>query len=461
MDLHGLIQGSPLSSGSNAAGLGKQMLVGDLLDTVARAGQNTGQGGEVSLAGISEGAVFKGRILDIRGDGVTIDVGEGFINARFQGDLSLSIGQDLQFTVRENSDGKVVIAPFYPDGVLTGENVALYKALEGAGMPATDINIDTVLTMLSEQMPVDKDSVHAMLAQVHRFPETSPETIVMMHKLQIPLTEQNIQSFTDWQKGQFTFTQEMASFAKQVADGIEQTGMLDSVQKDQVIKEFAKIFPKADFNGGIEKALLQELSIRPEEFTKENVIQHFEKTAESMERVHNVLEKVSQALAEQVETTAGNVNQSMDFMKALNHQIASFQIPVHMKDSVVGNDLYVYGDGKQLDVDAGVRLYLNLDMPSLGMVGTLVEMKERDVTLTFRVEDAFTAELLSKNLSLLTDRLEEKGVLARGTVTKNPIETEKDGDASPSVVMQVIKENDVSKGKHRAPTKRFSFDMRV
>lgn len=461
MDLYGLTQGNLLSSGSNAAQLGKQMLVGDLLDSVARAGQNTGQAGEVNLAGVSEGTVFKGHIIDIRGDGVTIDVGEGLVNARFQGDLDLSIGQTLQFTVRENAEGKVVIAPFYPDGALTGENVALYKALDSAGMPATDINIDTVLTMLSEQMPVDKDSVHAMLAQVHRFPETPPETIVMMEKLQIPLTEENIKSFTDWQKGQFTFTQEITSFAKQVADGIEHTGLLDSSQKEQLIKEFVKIFPRADFSGGIEKALLQELSIRPEEFTKENVMQTFEKTAESMERIHDALAKVSQTLAEQVESPAANVNQSMDFMKALNGQIASFQIPVQMKDSVVGNDLYVYGDGKQLDVDAGVRLYLNLDMPSLGMVGTLVEMKERDVTLTFRVEDAFSAELLSKNLSLLTERLEEKGVLARGTVTRNQIETDADENTAPSVVMQVMKENDVSKGKHRAPTKRFSFDMRV
>ncbi len=461
MDLHGLIQGNPLSSGSNAAQLGKQMLVGDLLDTVARAAQNTGQVGEVNLAGISEGSVFKGRILDIRGDGVTIDVGEGLVNARFQGDLDLSIGQSLQFSVRENADGKVVIAPFYPEGALTGENVALYKALDGAGMPATDINIDTVLTMLSEQMPVDKDSVHAMLAQVHRFPETPPETIVMMEKLQIPLTKENIQSFTEWQKGQFAFTREMTAFVKQVADGIEQSGLLSPVQKEQVIKGFANIFPKADFSGGIEKALLQELSIRPEEFTKENVVQTFEKTAESMERIHNVLAKVSQTLAGQVESPVANVNQSVDFMRALNGQIASFQIPVQMKDSVVGNDLYVYGDGKKLDVDAGVRLYLNLDMPSLGMIGTLVEMKERDVTLTFRVEDEFSAELLSKNLSLLTERLEEKGVLARGTVTRSRIETETGENAAPSVVMQVMKENDVSKGKHRAPTKRFSFDMRV
>ena len=75
--------------------------------------------GQTELAILSEGSVFRGEITDINGERVTISTdNKGQIMARLQADMELTVGDQMLFSVKENSmnannTAQILIKPLF------------------------------------------------------------------------------------------------------------------------------------------------------------------------------------------------------------------------------------------------------------------------------------------------------------------------------------------------------------
>lgn len=167
---------------------------------------------------LKEGEVFRGEILDIVGDKVTISLeDQAKLMARLQAGVELGIGDRLLFSVKENTANQVVIKPVF-DSLYSAQTQVLEKALDLAGLSPTEKNFTVAKELMDAGMPVDKSSMVTILSQSMRFEGTSLQTLVSMNKMQIPVTAENITQFGRYENLQHSLTGDIAATAESVAD---------------------------------------------------------------------------------------------------------------------------------------------------------------------------------------------------------------------------------------------------
>lgn len=179
---------------------------------------NTGSNNNASLVQLSAGQVFQGTVTDIRNNQVTIQIDNQFIQAKFQDMVNICIGETLQFVIRENTGKQVTIAPYH-EQMNNPVDGTIYKALDAAGLPATDKNIDIINLLLKNNMPVDKQTITTFLAATLRYPDVELSQFVNMMKNSIPLTNDNIELFSQFLGEKESVTTNL----KQVMQGLSDT----------------------------------------------------------------------------------------------------------------------------------------------------------------------------------------------------------------------------------------------
>lgn len=150
---------------------------------------------------LAQGQVIKGQIIDHRYNEVKIMVepGHQVITARLADEISLSNGQYASFIVTENaSDGLVL--KLIPAPAFASDSIVL-KALTAAGITINDRSKALVCELLSQRMPVDKQTIQklAKLSAANR--EASPLCLVLMYKNNIPINTKNLQQFEAYLNG--------------------------------------------------------------------------------------------------------------------------------------------------------------------------------------------------------------------------------------------------------------------
>lgn len=170
------------------------------------------------ISALKEGEVFRGEILDIVGDKVTISLeDQAKLMARLQAGVELGVGDRLLFSVKENTANQVVIKPVF-DSLYSAQTQVLERALDLAGLSPTEKNFTVAKELMDAGMPVDKGSMVTILSQSMKFEATSLQTLVSMNKMQIPVTAENITQFERYENLQHSLTSDIAATAESVAD---------------------------------------------------------------------------------------------------------------------------------------------------------------------------------------------------------------------------------------------------
>lgn len=175
-------------------------------------------GTSADISGLKEGAVFRGEILDIVGDKVTISLeNEAKLMARLQAGVELGVGDQLLFSVKENKESQILIKPMF-DSLYSAQTQVLEKALDAAGLSPTEKNFTVAKELMDAGLPVDKANMVKVLSQSMKFEGTSLQTLVSLHKMNIPITEENIAQYERYQGLQHQLTGDIADAAKEMAD---------------------------------------------------------------------------------------------------------------------------------------------------------------------------------------------------------------------------------------------------
>lgn len=177
--------------------------------------------GSADISGLKEGAVFRGEILDIVGEKVTISLeNEAKLMARLQSGVELGVGDQLLFSVKENTDSQILIKPMF-DSLYSAQTQVLEKALDVAGLSPTEKNFTVAKELMDAGLPVDKTHMVKILSQSMKFEGTSLQTLVSLHKMDIPITQENITQYERYQGMQHQLTGDIADAAKGIADFVK------------------------------------------------------------------------------------------------------------------------------------------------------------------------------------------------------------------------------------------------
>ena len=171
-----------------------------------------------TLSSLQTGNVFEGTVTDISDGQLLLTLANGEkISARLEGQIQLQLNQAMFFEVKSNTQTQIAIKPY-----LNGDssNPTLLKALMQAGMGVTTDNLEMVRTMMEEQLPIDKNSLNQMMRQLAMFPKAEPSVIAQMNKLGIPVTEANVQQFSNYKADTAAIMKELENVLEQLPKAI-------------------------------------------------------------------------------------------------------------------------------------------------------------------------------------------------------------------------------------------------
>jgi hypothetical protein len=180
---------------------------------------------------LKQGQIIKGEIIDHRYNEIRIQLepGKQVITAQLSTDVPLSIGQEAQFEVTEDTAERLVLK-FLPNETTAPSDITIQKALTASSLPMTDRNKAIVEELLNYRMPIDKQTLQALVKLSYTNREASPLTIVLMYKNKIPMTSANIKQFEAYQNGTHQLLNDINKVSKNLVELLKQSTQLQNQQ---------------------------------------------------------------------------------------------------------------------------------------------------------------------------------------------------------------------------------------
>ena len=172
--------------------------------------------GNAVLAQAQEGQTFTGQIVDVNGSQVTIQMdGNQMLQARMAEAMNLNMGDTIAFLVKENSGSTVMIKPLASD-MQAMKDQTIFDLLQKNQLSPSDKNYQIAETLINQNMPVDRASMQKVLQQAYKYPDTPVQTLVSMNKMQLPVTEQTITGFEQYQTNQHAMMQALSGMTEEL-----------------------------------------------------------------------------------------------------------------------------------------------------------------------------------------------------------------------------------------------------
>lgn len=250
-----------------------------LQESLKMDGKNTEQTSQAKpsgeLASLKEGMVFKGEVLDVSGEKVTIRLeNNGRLPARLQGDVQLGIGDELLFSVKENNVSQILIKPLF-DSLYSAQTKVLEQALDLAGLSPTEKNFAVAKELMDAGQPLDRGTMTQLLSQSMKFPDAPMSTLVSLNKMNIPVNGENIEQYSRYE-----------ALQHQLSGDIENTV--------SSMTDFSNLFP-ADSDGKIIFSFVKEMmDMFTEEMPEALVSEDMENAAASLDNEAMEQNEVSQ-----------------------------------------------------------------------------------------------------------------------------------------------------------------------
>ena len=279
--------------------------------------------------------------------------------------------------------------PYLPEQVVMSEN--------GELVPLDSLPLDEdgnpILPVIAQEIPAqeivfEKNQVGALLTPEAR-------EVLTNEMNQLPLAE---------------------SVKEAVADGtITNRDLLTQLQEllpKLTSEQASELVSGKEFQALLKSQLISGWSITPKAFAGHDNI---EKLYEKLDRQLSTLTKLSQSVSSQnafqtLGETASNMHDNLQFMKTLNQSFTYMQLPLNLQEQNAHGDLYVMTrKGAMKKNPDKLSVLLHLEMDSLGTLDIHIKKERTNVDTQFFVDDKKTMDLLSKNINLLQDAINEQG----------------------------------------------------
>ncbi|NLL75731.1 MAG: flagellar hook-length control protein FliK [Clostridiales bacterium] len=212
------------------------------------------------IKNLTPGQTLQGEIVSKNGNEVQIMVDKNVvITARLDKDISLSIGQNVTFEVKNQSSQQIALRPLYEN---LSQNPNVLKALEAAKLPITNELIRMVSAMMEQGMSIDKNALLDMGRLITANEGVNPETIVALRSLNLPITAENIEQLENYQTYRHQILNSVTDFLAELPSSFQL--MINEGQADAAVnfyKQVLQLFAEPS----LQEPLLNEgtVNIRP------------------------------------------------------------------------------------------------------------------------------------------------------------------------------------------------------
>lgn len=210
------------------------------------------------------GQVFLGEILDITSQGIKIQINpQQILFARLGEQVELNIGQQMAFQVKEHQGEQIIIRPMQEQN--TGSMLAAERALSANGFTQTERNVQIVQSMMQEGLPLNRETIRSIMQSAVEHPEVDIRQLTAMHRLHIPITQENIEQFQAYRNGEHQLSVQTESVLQSVESALKTLSENGSPKELQSLnQELIDAFAWREAGAGEGDTVLQLSAANPE-----------------------------------------------------------------------------------------------------------------------------------------------------------------------------------------------------
>lgn len=175
------------------------------------------EAGITLLQNLNAGDVFTGRITDITQNQITLLLsGNASVKATLADAMSFNIGDLASFAVKDNSGEQIILKSVNTERLqnLMGDRT-IHNAIRSAGLSVNDTTVALVNNLMKQNMPIDANTLNRYVRILDSVPNATPEDVVLMSKMGIPITEENVNALHDY----YDFSEGISGKAADMASG--------------------------------------------------------------------------------------------------------------------------------------------------------------------------------------------------------------------------------------------------
>ena len=135
------------------------------------------------------GQTLRGEVVSREGGNAQIRLLQDvLIDAKVDADIRLELGQNITFQVKSNGQ-TLNLSPLFTNMATEG---TVLKALDTASLPANETTVAMTRQLMDAGLPIDKNTLQQIWHESNTFPDAEILDIVNLHRLELPVTEENI-----------------------------------------------------------------------------------------------------------------------------------------------------------------------------------------------------------------------------------------------------------------------------
>lgn len=202
--------------------------------------------GMEEISSKTPGQTVSGEVVGKNGNDLLISIGKDqLLHAKLEGNVQVEVGGQMSFAIKSMAGSKVVLSPLYAN---TAADASTMKALQMANLPATDVNVSMVKHMMSEGLPIDKNSLYGMLRTVNQFPGADMESMVQLTRMNIPVTEDTLTQMHAYKNYEHFISQSVLDMADSMTETMQTMNAgQNSLEGVYLFKDILSLFSE---NGG-------------------------------------------------------------------------------------------------------------------------------------------------------------------------------------------------------------------
>ena len=179
------------------------------------------------------GQTLRGEIVSREGSNAQIRLLQDvLIDAKVDADIRLELGQNITFQVKNNGQ-TLNLSPLFTNMATEG---TVLKALDMASLPVNENTVAMTKQLMDAGLPIDKNTLQQIWHESNAFPDAEILDLVNLHRVELPVTEENITQMASYR-----------NLTHQLTAGIAETGesltnMLQGLVESGDIEQAATIY---------------------------------------------------------------------------------------------------------------------------------------------------------------------------------------------------------------------------
>lgn len=179
------------------------------------------------------GQTLRGEVVSREGNNAQIRLLQDvLVDAKVDADIRLELGQNITFQVKNNGQ-TLNLSPLFTNMATEG---TVLKALDMASLPVNENTVAMTKQLMDAGLPIDKNTLQQIWHESNAFPDAEILDLVNLHRLELPVTEENITQMASYR-----------NLTHQLTAGIAETGesltnMLQGLVESGDIEQAATIY---------------------------------------------------------------------------------------------------------------------------------------------------------------------------------------------------------------------------